>query len=124
MSFSSSILSYSIVVYLGTFQKAFDDNSYLFSNSLLGAVSALLDLNQVLGEAALAEAFVAPLVALAWASLDEALLTLLDLDLLLDCVELLLRLLLLVKLLRLDLPVHQIFHLASRLNDVCSLPSC
>jgi hypothetical protein len=87
-------------------------------------VSALLDLDQVLGEAALAEAFVAPLVALAWASLDEALLTLLDLDLLLDCVELLLRLLLLVKLLRLDLPVHQIFHLASRLNDVCSLPSC
>ena len=87
-------------------------------------MSALLDLNQVLGEAALAEAFVAPLVALAWASLDEALLTLLDLDLLLDCVELLLRLLLLVKLLRLDLPVHQIFHLASRLNDVCSLPSC
>ena len=87
-------------------------------------MSALLDLDQVLGEAALAEAFGAPLVALAWASLDEALLTLLDLDLLLDCVELLLRLLLLVKLLRLDLPVHQIFHLASRLNDVCSLPSC
>ena len=87
-------------------------------------MSALLDLNQVLGEAALAEAFVAPLVALARASLDETLLTLLDLDLLLDRVELLLRLLLLVKLLRLDLPVHQIFHLASRLNDVCSLPSC
>jgi hypothetical protein len=75
-------------------------------------VSALLDLNQVLGEAALAEAFVASLVALAWASLDEALLTLLDLDLLLDCLELFLRLLLLVKFLRLDLAVHQIFHLA------------
>ena len=75
-------------------------------------MSALLDFNQVLGEAALAESFVAPLVALAWASLDEALLTLLHLDLLLDCLELLLRLLLLVKFLRLDLAVHQIFHLA------------
>jgi hypothetical protein len=88
-------------------------------------MSALLDLDIVLGEAEPAEALVASLMAFARASLQQKLLLLSLFDLFFGNPNLFLLFLLLIVSLDIYVPINNVFDLNDRYNEWCAfLPSC
>lgn len=93
--------------------------SYFLSDSLLAAVSALIDVDEVFGEAAATEHFVAALVALALAPHAQLLVALPLFQLLHSLLQLLLFAFLLVKLVQVHLSFNDILYLKDHRGSIC-----
>ena len=98
-------------------------STYLFSDSLFAAMSAFLDLDDVLGEAEPAEALVASLMAFARAALQQKLLLLSLFDLFFGYPNLFFLFLLLIMSLDIYVPINNVFDLNDRYNEMVCVPT-